>query len=874
MPLRTSACVLALALTSTAFASDPLYRDTSKSFEDRAADLVSRMTLEEKVSQLQNNAAGIPRLDVPPYEWWNEALHGVARAGAATVFPQAIGLSATFDTNLMHEVATAISDEARAKHQDFVRRGQRLRYEGLTFWSPNINIFRDPRWGRGQETYGEDPYLTSRMGVAFVTGLQGDDPHYVKVDATAKHYAVHSGPEATRHFFDVHPSEQDLFETYLPAFRALVQEAHVDSVMGAYNRVNGESASASPRLLTEILRNEWGFKGYVVSDCDSIDDIFTQHKIVTTAEEASALGIKAGLDLNCGTTYAALSNAVRKGLVTEQQLDVSVRRVMLARMRLGMFDPPGQVKWAQTPYTVNQSPEHDRLARRAADESIVLLKNDGVLPLSRNIGTLAVVGPTADEVMALLGNYYGTPAAPVTLLQGIREAVGPKTKVLYSRGTDLVEGREEPRAAPVIDPAHLRPGAGASGQGLKGEYFNNRDCNGQPSLTRTDARVAFRWDRGSPTDDLVAQGQLPADRAIPSDNFCVRWTGQLLPPATGLYEITVGANDGFRLYIDGKPLIDNWVENPRMESKSATVSFEARKPHDIKLEYFDALRDAEVRLAWSLPGAKPPFEEALDIAKSADAVVFVGGLTGDVEGEEMKVSYPGFAGGDRTDLRLPSPQQKLLEALQATGKPVVLVLTAGSAIAVDWAKQTLPAIVVAWYPGQRGGNAVADVLFGSTNPSGRLPVTFYKGDEKLPAFDDYSMRNRTYRYFEGEPLYPFGHGLSYTQFEYSGLKVDRAGDNVTVTVNVKNVGKRAGDEVAQLYVHSASLRALKELRGIQRLALKPGESRVATFRLVPSRDFTHYDVAEKRYVVSPGSYEVQVGASSADIRTKGSVTLE
>ena len=876
MPCRTSACVLAAALaaSSAAFAEEPLYRDTSKSFEERAADLVSRMTLEEKVSQLQNNAASIPRLDVPPYEWWNEALHGVARAGAATVFPQAIGLAATFDPNLMHEIATVISDEARAKHHDFERRGQRLRYEGLTFWSPNINIFRDPRWGRGQETYGEDPYLTSRMGVAFVTGLQGDDARYVKVDATAKHYVVHSGPEATRHFFDVHPSEQDLFETYLPAFRALVQEAHVDSVMGAYNRVNGESASASPRLLTGILRKDWGFKGYVVSDCDSVDDIFTQHKIVPSAEEASALAIKAGLDLNCGTTYAALGNAVRKGLVTEAELDVSVRRLMLARMRLGMFDPQDRVKWARIPYRVNQSPEHDRLARRAADASIVLLKNDGLLPLSRNIGTLAVIGPTADEVMALLGNYYGTPAAPVTLLQGIRSAVGAKTKVLYARGADLVEGREEPRAAPVIEPQYLRPGAGASGQGLKGEYFNNPDCKGQPSLTRVDVRVAFRWDRGSPTDDLVAQGQLPANRAIGSDNFCVRWTGQLLPPAPGAYEITVGANDGFRLYVDDKLVMDNWVQNPRMQSKSTTVQLEGPRPHDIKLEYFEDVRDAEVRLAWRLPGAKPPFEEALDIARTADAVVFVGGLTGDVEGEEMKVSYPGFAGGDRTDLHLPSTQQKLLEALQATGKPVVLVLTAGSAIAVDWAKQHLPGIVVAWYPGQRGGNAVADVLFGNTNPSGRLPVTFYKGDEKLPAFDDYSMRNRTYRYFEGEALYPFGYGLSYTQFEYSGMKVDRTGDSVIASVSVKNVGKRAGDEVVQLYVHAASMRALKELRGIQKLALKPGESRIATFKLVPGRDFTHYDVDRKSYAVAAGSYELQVGASSADIRAKASVTLD
>jgi beta-glucosidase len=880
----------AFLLSSVALAEDtPIYRDLNRSFEERAADLVARMTLEEKISQLQNDTPAIPRLGVPSYEWWNEALHGVARAGAATVFPQAIGLAATFDPALMHEVATAISDEGRAKHHEFERRGQRARYQGLNFWSPNINIFRDPRWGRGQETYGEDPYLTSRMGVAFVTGLQGDDPRYVKVGATAKHYAVHSGPEASRHEFDVHPSEQDLFDTYLPAFRALVREGHVTAVMGAYNRVNGESASASPRLLQEILRNDWGFDGYVVSDCDSIDDIFMHHKIVSTAEQAAALGIKSGLDLNCGKTYAALAGAVRTGLVTEAQLDVSLRRLMLARMRLGMFDPPERVRWASTPYSVNQSREHDQLARRAAQASIVLLKNDRVLPLKRDIGTIAVIGPTADEVMALLGNYYGTPAAPVTILQGIRSAAGPKTKVLYSRGADLVEGREEPRAAPVIESTYLRPAAGASDHGLRGEYFRGRDANGSsgaqdgrcdfagaPVLTRTDARVAFRWDRGSPTDDLVAQGQLPADRALSGDDFCVRWTGQLVPPASGNYEISVGANDGFRLYIDGKLLIDNWELNPRMQSKSATVQLAAGHAHDIKLEYFEDIRDAEVRLAWRLPGAKPPFEEALDAARAADVVVFVGGLTGDVEGEEMKVSYPGFSGGDRTDLRLPASQHKLLEAVQATGKPVVLVLTTGSALAVDWAQEHVPAILVAWYPGQRGGDAVADVLFGTANPSGRLPVTFYKESEKLPAFDDYSMRGRTYRYFAGEPLYPFGHGLSYTRFEYSGLKVEK-GDTIRVSLNVKNAGALAGDEVVQLYVRplvAPDSGILKELRGVERITLKPGETRRASFTLQPDRDFAHYSVARKTYAVEPGNYELQVGASSRDIRLKSSVAVE
>ncbi len=863
-----------------ALANEPVYRDLDRSFEERAADLVSRMTLEEKVSQLQNDAPAIARLGVPKYEWWNEALHGVARAGAATVFPQAIGLAATFDARLMHEVATVISDEGRAKHHEFARRDQRYRYQGLTFWSPNINIFRDPRWGRGQETYGEDPYLTARMGVAFVKAMQGDDPRYRKVDATAKHYAVHSGPEADRHHFDVRPSERDLWETYLPAFRALVQEGRVASVMGAYNRVNGESASASPRLLQDILRKQWGFNGYVVSDCDSIEDIFKHHKIVPTAEQAAALGVKSGLEVNCGKTYAALVSAVRQGLLTEAELDEAVRRAMLTRFQLGMFDPPERVRWAQIPYSVNQAPAHDQLSRRAAQASIVLLKNDKLLPLSRDTGTIAVIGPTADEVMSLLGNYYGTPSAPVTILQGIRAAVGAKTKVLYSRGTDLVEGREEPRAAPVIEPAYLRPAAGASEQGLKGEYFRGREFAGTPALTRVDARVAFRWDRGAPTDDLVAQGQLSQERGLSGDDFSVRWTGQLLPPVSGRYELSVGANDGFRLFLDGRMVLESWDLNPRVQSKSAFVDLEAGKAYDIRLEYFEDIRDAEVRLAWRLPGAKPPFEEALDAARAADVVVFVGGLTGDVEGEEMKVSYPGFSGGDRTDQRPPASQRKLIQALHATGKPVVLVLTTGSALAVDWPKQNLPAILVAWYPGQRGGNAVADVLFGDANPAGRLPVTFYKADEKLPPFEDYDMRGRTYRYFEGEPLYPFGHGLSYTRFAYSNLKVDRSSvsrdGTAQVSVLVKNTGSRAGDEVVQLYVRavdSKQFRARKELRGFERVTLKPGEQRRVSFLLTPSRDLTYYDEQRKTYAVDPGKYEIQVGASSEDIRLKTNLAV-
>ncbi|ARU29518.1 glucan 1,4-alpha-glucosidase [Cellvibrio sp. PSBB006] len=861
-------------------AEQPIYRDTQRSFEERAADLVAHMTLEEKIGQMMNNAPAIPRLNVPTYEWWNEALHGVARAGSATVFPQAIGLAATFDPELMGEVAEVIGNEGRAKHHEFASRGLRLRYQGLTFWSPNINIFRDPRWGRGQETYGEDPFLTSQMGVAFVKGLQGDHPKYRKVDATAKHFAVHSGPEADRHYFDVHPSERDLYETYLPAFRALVQDAQVASVMGAYNRVYGESASASQRLLIDILRKDWGFDGYVVSDCDSIEDIYRYHKIVSTSEAAAALGVKKGTELNCGRTYEALLGAVKQALISEAEIDAALIRLMYTRFRLGMFDPAEQVPFAQIPYSVNQAPAHDQLARRAAQSSMVLLKNTGALPLAKDIGTLAVIGPTADDVMSLLGNYYGTPAAPVTVLQGIRAAVSPNTKVLYARGADLVQGREEPRAAPVIEPAFLRPAADAKQQGLQAEYFRGMELQGKPVLTRIDPRVAFRWDRGSPTDDLVARGELDMAQGLAGDGFSVRWTGELMPPVTGRYEISVGANDGFRLSLDGKTLIDAWQLAERVHSKSVFVDLEAGQAYPITLEYFEDARDAEIRLAWRMPGAKSPYEEAMAAAQAAEVIVFVGGLTGDVEGEEMKVNYPGFAGGDRTDLRLPAPQQKLLEALHATGKPVVLVLTSGSALAVDWAQEKLPAILLAWYPGQRGGNAVADVLFGDVNPAGRLPVTFYKADEKLPPFDDYDMKGRTYRYFTGEPLYPFGHGLSYTRFQYSGLTLDNRKpaieDEVSVSVQVKNTGKRAGDEVVQLYVHPLDPqreRAQQELRGVARVNLQPGETQRVSFTLKPARDFTHYDDQKNTYAVDPGRYEIQVGASSQDVRQRQTLTV-
>lgn len=896
-------CVSVLVIASAASWAEkpqplPIYQDLQRGFEERAADLVSRMTLEEKVAQMQNDAPAIPRLGVPKYEWWNEALHGVARAGAATVFPQAIGLAASFDPEMMLEIATVISDEGRAKHHEFVSRNQRNRYQGLTFWSPNINIFRDPRWGRGQETYGEDPFLTARMGVAFVKGLQGDHEKYRKTDATAKHFAVHSGPEHNRHEFDARPTERDLYETYLPAFQALVQEGNVASVMGAYNRVNGESASASQRLLLDILRRDWGFKGYVVSDCDSIEDIFKYHKIAATAEEAAALGVKKGLELNCGKTYAALTNAVKQGLITEAEIDDALRRLFYTRFRLGMFDPPAQVPWAKIPYSVNQSPEHDQLARKAAQKSLVLLKNDvfgkkdasekndktdkkPLLPLAKNLRSIAVIGPTADEVMSLLGNYYGTPAQPVTILQGIRNAVSADTQVNYARGVDLVEGREEPRAAPLIDPQYLRPTANSTEQGLLGEYFRGVNFDGQPVLSRVDPRIAFRWDRGAPTDNLVARGELQEDKALAGDYYSIRWTGKLLPPVTGEYEINVGANDGFRLFVDNKKIIDSWQLAERLSAYSAKIALQADKVVDIKLEYFEDIRDAEVRLAWRLPGANSPYEEALDEAKKSDVIVFVGGLTGDVEGEEMKVNFPGFMGGDRTDLRLPKPQRELLQDLVATGKPVVLVLTGGASLAVDWAAQHVPAILMAWYPGQRGGTAVADVLFGDVSPSGRLPVTFYRADAKLPGFEDYSMQGRTYRYYEEKPLYPFGYGLSYSEFSYGDLTLDRkalkAGGELKLNLQIRNSGSITATEIVQLYVRPIQrdkFGSLKNLRGFRSVELKPGEIKTLQFTLAADVDFTYYDESKKSYSIKPGEYEIQVGASSGDIRRQQRITIQ
>jgi beta-glucosidase len=687
-------------------------------FQERVNDLVGRMTVEEKVSQMGSEAPAIKRLDIPQYNWWNEALHGVARAGIATVFPQAIGLASTWNPDLIYQMAEVISDEGRAKHHEFARNGERGLHTGLTFWSPNINIFRDPRWGRGQETYGEDPYLTSRLAVNFVLGMQGTDPDYLKAVATPKHFAVHSGPENQRHIFDARVSQRDLHMTYLPAFKACIVEGKAYSIMGAYNRVNGEACCASPTLLQEILRDEWGFQGYVVSDCGAIDDIYGGHSLADSGMEAAILAVKTGCDLECGCTYGIrchyglLEKAVEQGLLAEEDIDRSVKRLFKARFRLGMFDPPDQVPYAQIPFSVVDCPEHRELALEVARQSLVLLKNqDNVLPLdASDINSIAVIGPNADETLVLSGNYAGTPAEPVSVLAGIKALVPPETDVNYARGCEIVDDSQ----------------------------------------------------------------------------------------------------DGF--------------------------------------------------------------EEAIQAAKKSQVAVMVMGLSQQLEGEQGQTEgnpRGKRSQGDRETLDLPPVQEQLLQAVYETGTPVVLVLMNGSALAINWADEHIPAILEAWYPGQAGGTAVAEAIFGLTNPGGRLPVTLYRSMSDLPPFDDYSMENRTYRYFTGRPLYPFGYGLSYTTFTYSDLQIApeviSPGDSVSVQVQVENSGQVLGDEVVQLYLRDeeASLPVPRlQLQGFARIRLAPGEKQVVRFTLTPAQ--MSFADENGDWLLEPGVFRVWVGGQQPD----------
>lgn len=822
------------------------------SIEDRVETLVSRMTLAEKVSQMVYESPAIERLGVPAYNWWNECLHGVGRAGAATVFPQAIGLAATWNTDLLGRVATATSDEARAKHHEALRLGIRQIYAGLTFWSPNVNIFRDPRWGRGQETYGEDPCLTAALGVAFVRGLQGDDPDYLKLVATPKHLAVHSGPESTRHEFDARPDERDLRETYLPAFEACIRAGRAASVMGAYNRLYGEPCCASPVLLDGIVRQEWGFDGCVMSDCGAIYDVYAHHKVVDGPAEAAALAVRAGCDLECGSVYGALPEAVARGLLAEEDINRSLRRLFAARFRLGMFDPPEQVPYSRTAYSVVNCPQHRDLALQAARESIVLLKNEGrLLPLPRDLRSVAVIGPNADDLPALLGNYHGTPVEPVTAVEGIRRKLGPSARLYYAPGSTWVDGVAALRPIPSDC---LRSGdASVQRAGLQAEYYDNPNLAGEPRLSRVDQTVDWNWRGFSPLTGRWG------------DPFSVRWSGFLVPPVTGSYQLGVNGHNRCRLYLDDELLLEvDAIHHPLADGDS--VDLEVGRYYRVQLDYASTGLDPQIQLLWAPPGEDLE-AQAVAVASQADVIVAVMGLSPRVEGEEMPVQIAGFAGGDRTQIVLPAPQDRLLRRLHGLGKPVVLVLLNGSAVAVPWAAQEIPAIIEAWYPGESGGEALADVLFGDYNPGGRLPLTFYGSVDDLPPFDDYAMEGRTYRFFRGRPLFPFGHGLSYTTFGMDNLRVDRvqapAGGEFAVSLDVTNTGDRAGDEVVQLYVRhpdAAVPRPIRELKGFRRIHLRPGERRTVTFRVHTGLLGYHDD--NLRHAVHPGPVDLLIGDSS------------
>jgi len=873
MKLFRIRCSLALSVVlaaslQVAAQQQPLpYMDTAVPVERRVDDLVGRMTLEEKVQQLRDHAPAIPRLGVPKYDWWNEGLHGVAFAGYATEFPQVIGMAATWDAPLVHRMGEVISTEARAKYNEAIRQNQHESFFGLTFWAPNINIFRDPRWGRGQETYGEDPFLTGRMGVAFVTGMQGDDPGHPRVVSTAKHFAVHSGPESTRHQADVVVSAHDLEDTYLPAFRAVVTEAHVQSAMCAYNAIDGAPACANTMLLRDHLREAWHFDGYVVSDCGAVADVGMGHHYAPDMPHAAAVALKAGTDIECvygqGMAFPVLGEAVHQGLVSEADLDKALRRLFRARFDLGMFDPPESYAYGRIPLTENNTPEHRALALQAARESMVLLKNkDGALPLKAGIGRIAVVGPTAELVQSLQGNYNAPPPEPVYPITGIEKRFTAAT-VSYAQGSALVAGFAMP-----IEHTALSPESGA-GHGLLAEYFASADLSGKPVLTRTDLNVNFNWDKVAPV------------AGVGRNNYSVRWSGNFTPPAAGDYKLGVRMNycyacentEGFRLFLDGKLLAgsEHASTGERGGVIEAPVHFADAKPHAIRLEYLHGTGSAGIDLTWQAPAAVLR-DEAVHAAKNADVTIAFVGLSPSLEGEDMPVKLEGFSGGDRTAIDLPTAQEELLKALAGTGKPLIVVLQNGSALAVNWTNEHAGAVLEAWYPGEEGGTAIAETLAGDNNPAGRLPLTFYRSLDQLPAFDDYAMQGRTYRYFAGKPLYSFGYGLSYTTFAYRNLKLASsslaAGDSLRVDADVENTGAVAGDEVVEVYLTQPKgfETPRRVLAGFSRVHLASHATTHVSLTVDP-RSLGQVDAKGNRVIV-PGEYVVTISSAQPEDSTQ------
>ncbi len=857
------------------------YLDPDLPLAQRVDDLVSRMTLVEKVSQMQNTAPSIPRLHLEDYDWWNEGLHGVARSGYATVFPQAIGLAATWDTALIYSVADTISTEARAKYNEAQRNQNHSIYYGLTLWSPNINIVRDPRWGRGQETYGEDPFLTGQIGAAFVRGLQGSDPKYLKVAATAKHYAVHSGPESERHTFDAVVSPHDLEDTYLPAFRELVVNAHVESVMCAYNSIDGSPACASPMLLQQKLKRDWHFDGYVVSDCAAITDVAAGHKFASDMAHAAALSVKAGTDLSCGKEYAALIDAVRQNLISEAEIDNAVKRLFTIRFRLGMFDPPNRVAFSNIPISEVDSAPHAVLSLQAARASMVLLKNDrDILPLSNSLQSIAIIGPNADALPALEGNYNAVASHPVVPLAAFEHRL--PGRIHYAQGSPYVEGVP----VPVPETAFSSTSGGGGERGLRAEYIDGGDLGRSPTFTRVDRHIDFDWNAASPVEGVSGK------------SFSVRWSGYITPPSAGTIDFgfslahcsTCDDAESVRVWLDGK-LVEDFTHAPTHGRRAPTTRFEVTfsdvKPHPIRIEYRHESPHFGAGLTFNW---KPPAgalrEQAIAAATKSDVIVAFLGLSPELEGEEMPVHVQGFDGGDRKTIELPTVQQELVTALAATGKPLVLVLMNGGALALQSAGQKAAAILEAWYPGQMGGTAIAETLFGENNPAGRLPITFYADTAQLPPFDNYAMKDRTYRYFAGTALYSFGFGLSYTHFQYDSGKLStvslQAGASLTIFAQVKNIGNCDGDETVEIYLLPKAIigAPLRTLVAFQRVQLRKGETKPVQVTISP-RQLSLVGTDGKRSVL-PGDYELYLGGGppshdagiSLPFRIEGSIALE
>ncbi|MBC7888449.1 MAG: glycoside hydrolase family 3 C-terminal domain-containing protein [Ferruginibacter sp.] len=818
------------------------FQRPSLSNEKRVDNLVSLLTIEEKIGQMVNNAPAIERLGIPAYNWWNETLHGVARSPYhVTAYPQAIAMAATWDIVSLNKMADYSASEGRAIYNDSKRKGKTGIYLGLTYWTPNINIFRDPRWGRGQETYGEDPFLTGTLGKSFVRGLEGNHPRYLKASACAKHFAVHSGPEWNRSTFNAKVSDYDLWDTYLPAFRDLIVDAKVSGVMCAYNAFDGQPCCGSDQLMNNILRKDWKFTGYVTSDCGGIGHFWRTHKTHPNQETAAADAVLHGTDCECAgnPTYKALTKALKDGLISEKQIDISLKRLFTIRMRLGMFDPGEMVPFSKTGIAVLESAPHKAHALKMARQSIVLLKNErNLLPLSKSVKKIAVVGPNADDKMVSLANYYGYPSHITTVLAGIRQKLGGE--LVYEKGINLVDNN-------VFKPLAQKGSFAFNGEeGFNAEYFQNTKFEGKPLLTRTEQKIDKQWGDGQQVGgNLIAR------------NLSIRFTTTFTPEKSGEVTFELKGDDACRLFIDGEKKFE-----PDAKNSYYTFNAEKGKPYKLVIEYWQHSDNAEIKFEMGTMEQASPETIAARV-KDADVIIFVGGISAKLEGEDMPVKIEGFKGGDRTNIALPAIQTEMMKALKATGKPVVFVNMSGSAIGFEWEAENIPAILQAWYGGQAGGEAVADILFGDYNPAGRLPVTFYKNVNDLPDFEDYSMDNRTYRYFKGEALYPFGFGLSYTSFQYKQLNIEKSiptkGD-FTVKVNVSNTGKKDGDEVVQLYVshkNAGVKTAIRALKGFQRIHLKAGETKLVTFKLA-SKDLS-ITGSNGKMVNAKGDVEVSVG---------------